>query len=409
MASAWSSLSLSRRLSWASLLCVGLIALAFGTFARFYDLGGAPLAEDEYYTTRSIEWVLANGVPAMPGGGYYDRALLFQYAAAGFAELVGPDAFAYRLPAALCGLIAGVLGFFYARRFGGVAIGLAVAAALLLSSWEIEFARLVRFYTLFQVTLLLFLIALDEAYFEARAGWRYLPHAALLAAALAHELAILLTPLLFLPLLPQMTNLRLGQPRHWLGFALVSLIVTLVVVLFTLSSPFGGSVPTDRLPEDYDWPAGGMGGRFATPILPFFRLFPEPIVHLAAVGILAAALVIAFIVARRLGARRVELARPAARARAVGRPVPPVRGDGAPARAGLRPLRLMAFDRPANPTADPARRHPGGRARLAGGGRSSARAPAHRRGRRALGYGRNPTGRTWRHVARGLEHLLRLA
>ena len=164
----WPATRTGRRLAWIGLLGAVLGVLALGAFARLDDLGGAPLAEDEYYTARSIDWILAKGLPAIPSGGYYIRAPLFQYAAAGLAGLLGPDAFAYRLPSALCGLLTGVLGFFYARRFGGLAVGLAVAVALLLSSWETEFSRMARFYMPFQAALLLFLIALDEAWFKAR-------------------------------------------------------------------------------------------------------------------------------------------------------------------------------------------------------------------------------------------------
>jgi Dolichyl-phosphate-mannose-protein mannosyltransferase len=295
-----------RRLAWIALLGTFLGVLALAGLARFYDLGGAPLAEDEYYSTRGIEWILADGLPAIPGGGYYARAPLYQYLAAGFAQLFGADAFAYRLPSAIFGLLAGVVGFFYARRFGGPAVGLAVAAALLLSSWEIEFSRLVRFYTLFQVILLLFLIALDKAYFEARAGWRYVPHAALLLAALAHEMAALLAPLLFLPLLPNCTALRLREPRRWLGFALVSVLITLIVAEMTIGLGLRDSGVVDRYPDGYEKPAR-FGGPFATPVLPFFRLFSAPILHLFAVCLVGAALVLGFLIMRGRGTRQLEV------------------------------------------------------------------------------------------------------
>ena len=302
-----SSLALSEsRFARISLLGVVLGLLAFAGLARFHDLGGAPLAEDEYYTTRGIEWILAEGVPAIPGGGYYARAPLFQYLAAGFAQLFGADAFAYRLPSAIFGLLVGVLGFFYARRFGGPAIALAVAAALLLSSWEIEFSRLVRFYTLFQVVVLLFLLALDKVYFEARAGWRYVPHAALLLAAFAHELAVLFAPLLFLPLLPNCTNLPLGKPRHWAGFAFVSLLITLVVATITIGLDLNEYGVVDRYPEGYERPVR-FDGPFALPARPFFRLFSDPILHLAAVCLIGAALVLAFLTGRGRSARQLEI------------------------------------------------------------------------------------------------------
>ena len=61
----------------------------------------------------------------------------------------------------------------------------------------------------------------------------------------------------------------------------------------------------DRHPPGYDHPAR-LGGALATPVFPFFDLLPSPILQLAAVGLIAAALVAAFLCARRAGARRLE-------------------------------------------------------------------------------------------------------
>ena len=289
-ASPWSSHGL-RKIALAGAL---LLVVAIAAFARLYDLDGAPLADDEYYTTRSVEWIIATGLPAIPNGGYYIRGPLFQYAAATAAQLLGADAFAYRLPSALGGLLVGLLAFVYARRFTGAVGAAAVAAALLLSSWEIEFSRLIRFYTLFQCALLFFLIAIDKAYFEARPAWRYVPHSALLLAILTHELSILFLPLLFVPLIPQLTNLRFEEPPAWVRYAAISLLSALFI--FGLGTYLGNLRDHGleaSLPEGYAVPPR-LGGQFATPALPFFRLFPAPLAHLAAFGILAAALVLGF-------------------------------------------------------------------------------------------------------------------
>lgn len=285
---------MGHRLGWVALVVLMLGVVVLATFARFHDLGGAPLAEDEYYTTRSIEWVIATGLPEIPSGGYYTRGLLFQYLAAGFAQVFGADAFAYRLPAAIFGLLVSMAAFFYARRFAGIAIGAVVAIALLLSSWEIEFSRFVRFYTLFQVFLLFFLLALDKAYFEVRDGWRYAPHAILLLCALAHELAILFAPLLFLPLLPNWTRLRLDTIRAWLGFAVVSLTVAIVVALITVGLDTSDYGVVDRFPADYDGTVRDAG-LFALPSLPFFRLSASPFLHIVIIGLIVAGLVVAFL------------------------------------------------------------------------------------------------------------------
>ena len=295
----------SHRLGWVSFAAVMLAVVVLATFARFYDLGGAPLAEDEYYTTRGIEWIIATGLPEIPSGGYYTRGPLFQYLAAGFAQVFGADAFAYRLPAALFGLLVSVAAFFYGRRTAGVAIGAVVAIALLLSSWEIEFSRFVRFYTLFQVFLLLFFIALDKAYFEARAGWRYAPHAMLLLCAFAHELAILFAPLLLLPLLPHCTKLRLGTIRAWLGFAVVSLTITAIVAAITIGLETSNYGVVDRFPADYDG-AVRDAGLFALPSLPFFRLSASSFLHVSIIGLILAGLVAAFLGWQKWGSRQLD-------------------------------------------------------------------------------------------------------
>lgn len=306
MISASSSSRVAGRLGWVGLVVVILGIAALATLARFHDLGGAPLAEDEYYTTRGIEWIIATGLPAIPDGGYYTRGLLFQYLAAGAAGLFGADVFAYRLPAVIFGLLLCLTAFFYARRFAGVAIGLTVAVLLLLSSWEVEFSRFIRFYTLFQMVVLLYLIALDKAYFEARAGWRYVPHAVLLLGGFAHELAILLAPLLFLPLLPACTRLRLGTIPAWLGFAVVSLIVTVAVGIVTVGVDAPNYGVIDRFPADYGGSVLAGESRLALPSLPFFRLLESPLQHVFVLGLIAAAMVMAFVAQKQWGSRRFE-------------------------------------------------------------------------------------------------------
>ena len=61
----------------------------------------------------------------------------------------------------------------------------------------------------------------------------------------------------------------------------------------------------DCCPAGYAYPAR-FGGPLATPVLPFFHLSPSPVLHLAAVGLIAVLLVAAFLAARRAGARRLE-------------------------------------------------------------------------------------------------------
>ena len=182
------------------LTAVMIGAVLAGLLARWHDLEVRPLAVDEYYTVRSVEFILERGVPEFPSGGLYTRGLPLQYLLAASTKIFGENVFAYRLPGLVFSLISVALAYWYARRFTTVPVAGALAIVLLVSSWHIEFALFVRMYALFQCLTLLFLIAVDDAYFGT--GWRrrYVPHALLILATLAHQLGLLLAPLLFLPL-----------------------------------------------------------------------------------------------------------------------------------------------------------------------------------------------------------------
>jgi hypothetical protein len=233
-----------------------LVAVATGLYARFDDLGGRPLALDEYYFARPVEAIAETGLPGLPSGGYYPRGILPQYLTAASVLLLDDREFALRLPAALFSLAAVVLAFLFARRFVGTALGAAVAAALLLSSWHVEFARFARMYGAFQCATLVFLLALHRSWVAA-APWkgRYAPHAVLLVAALCHEMALFLCPLLFVPFLSRVRRGDWARGGGW-TYAAVSAVAILVVITWThLDGYFWTLGVTDRYPDGYV-PAG---------------------------------------------------------------------------------------------------------------------------------------------------------
>jgi hypothetical protein len=82
-------------------------------------------------------------------------------------------------------------------------------------------------------------------------------------------------------------------------------VIALVVAEITVGLGLRDPAVIDRLPEGYQRP-DRFGGRLATPVLPFFRLFPAPTLHLAAVGLVAMALIMTFLGARRRAAWQLE-------------------------------------------------------------------------------------------------------
>src|SRR5690349_307874 len=127
-------------LRWGAYLVLAS-ALISGLYGRLAGFGERQLAIDEYYSAEGVDKILKHGVPRLDGGGYYLQGLLPQYLAAASCVLFGQTNTALRLPALLFGLLVPILAYRYARLHLPPPLPLLLSAALLASSWEIEFSR----------------------------------------------------------------------------------------------------------------------------------------------------------------------------------------------------------------------------------------------------------------------------
>jgi hypothetical protein len=257
-----------------------LAAGALGLYARLDGFGTRPLAIDEYYTARSVQFILESGLPAYEGGGYYLRGPLVQFLTAASGWLFGATEFAYRLPALIFSLLSIPLAYVYVRRHAGVPVAAAVALALLVSSWHVEFARFARMYAPFQFMTLLFLLTVDVTYFGGKWRWRYLPHVVFVLAFLTHELGVLLAPILFLPL--WLNGERFPSWRNRVVFGAISLGVSFLGYA-SLKLDLRGSGVVDRFPPDYvnPFPTG-----LVEPSFPFWPVSLDPWLAVAGLGAL---------------------------------------------------------------------------------------------------------------------------
>ncbi len=265
-----------------------LVALAviIGLFARFYRLGVRPLAVDEYYSINGILAVLRSGVPELPGGGYYVRGLLVQYVTAGFMLVLGENEFSLRLPSVLFGLAAVAAAYAYARRYLGRELALALAAVLLISSWQIEFARFGRMYPALQFFALAFLVALHDSLTNPPSARRqYLPHGLAVAAAFTHQSGLFLMPLLALPFVVPPAPARVAGRWRALQYVIVSSIAVLAAFSLYRAGFLRSEIPP-RFPVDYVPPP--EGNLIVLPAFPFWSVSADPAVNLAAaVGLVA--------------------------------------------------------------------------------------------------------------------------
>jgi len=265
------------------LVGIAIIVLAggvfLGVFARIDALGDRPLNEDEYYFVKSVESILENGIPNFPSGGYYRRGLPIQYLTAASILTFGENEFAYRFPVLVFSFASIFLFFVYSRRHLDWFMALSLVVVLLLSSWHVEFSRFARMYMAFQCTTLIFLIVVDQVYFQDKWHLRYLPHVIAFVGVLTHALGILLTPLLFIPLIGGPFRRWFPTSGHRAGFIFWSLLTTLICLIF-VKFDFWNFGVVNRFPEGY---TPSLVSTFRYPVFPFWSFSSDPLINLLVV------------------------------------------------------------------------------------------------------------------------------
>jgi hypothetical protein len=141
-------------------LLVAIVAAAVpaGLYARFKGLGAWPLGVDEFYISRSIDFIIHTGLPEYPCGGYYTRGLLYQYVVAALRLAGLSPEFAGRVVPATASILMLPAAYLLGRRLHSRAAGLIVVTILSLSVWEVEMARFARMYAPFQAVFVWYVI-----------------------------------------------------------------------------------------------------------------------------------------------------------------------------------------------------------------------------------------------------------
>ena len=201
---------------------LGLVALA--AVLRLYDLGSPGLIQNEDYLMLCSRAILESGVPVLPSGGFYPRALPFSYATAAMVAIFGDNEIAVRLLPALFSIAAVGLVFIFARRVFGRAPSIIAGLVLALSPWEIMFGRTARMYSPMSFLFLLALYGTYRVAFERADRWRAPAVAAGICACLLHQLgAVLVVPCAVLLVLGHSASRRL--------FVAVSILLVAVTTL----------------------------------------------------------------------------------------------------------------------------------------------------------------------------------
>jgi hypothetical protein len=228
------------RTSWF-LLCIVLA----GAVVRFWGLGAVGLHGDEKTMALPVMSLLHQGVPLMPSGMFYPRAVGQLYLMAASIMAFGQSEWAMRLPSALCGVLLIVLAWHAGKRFLTPMWNLALTAAVAFLPAFIDDAQTARMYV-FLVTCVAGFMALVFAWERTgRAGYLVAAVATGLVGLQFHTLMIFTAFLVFLPGLARgdIRKLRAG------AVAFVAIVVGFEVIDHLISMAYPQSVEADTVPD----------------------------------------------------------------------------------------------------------------------------------------------------------------
>ena len=212
-----------------------------GAVVRFWGLGAVGLHGDEKTMALPVMSLVNQGLPLMPSGMFYPRAVGQLYLMAASIMAFGQSEWAMRLPSALCGVLLIVLAWKVGKRFLTPVWNLALTAAVAFLPSFIEDAQTARMYV--------FLVTCVAAYMSLVFAWERTGRSGYLVGAVVtlyvglqfHTLAIFASFLVLLPGLLQgdVRKFRAGL----IAFAVI--VIGFAVINHAISMAYPQSVESD--------------------------------------------------------------------------------------------------------------------------------------------------------------------
>jgi len=252
------------------------IFASVGLYARFKGIGKWPLADDEYHTVESVRNILKHGVPAFECGGWYTRGILYQYFLASLNLLFnGNEAFVYRTANAVISLLAIPPIYIITKKVANKHVAIIALIIYLTSVWNVEYARYIRMYALFQVIFLWYVLCLYKVTIDRSLNLLKYLLALSVLGVLVYEEGIFLTAINIL--VPALVFRRSHNDIRTWKFLFLSLTI-LVISFIYLRTDFRHLSVHDYLPHDFIKATIGVAtNRWGPFLLPhsLINLLPE--------------------------------------------------------------------------------------------------------------------------------------
>ena len=131
------------------------LCILLGFFFRIKGLSNGGFSNsDEYYIAKSVHNILEYGVPKYSLGGYYTRGLIYQYLSALLLLTGINEVFALRIIPLIFNILSIPAIYLLAKKINGKILIASIIFLFCFSILEIEYSRLARYYTPFQMLFL---------------------------------------------------------------------------------------------------------------------------------------------------------------------------------------------------------------------------------------------------------------
>ena len=203
--------------------------VATGALLRFWGLGAVGLHGDEKTMALPVMNLVEHGLPLMPSGMFYPRAVGQLYLMATSVLVFGQSEWALRFPSALCGVVLIALTWKVGQRFLLPRWNLALTAAVALLPSFIEDSQTARMYVFLVTCIAGYMAFVFEWERRGRLGYLAAAVVTLVVGIQFHTLAIFAAFLVLVPGLLQ------GDARKfWMGVAAFGVMAVGFEVINTL-------------------------------------------------------------------------------------------------------------------------------------------------------------------------------
>ena len=134
------------------------LIIILGLFVRLWGLGNVSLHGDEETTSMAALSVIETGLPYMPSGMFYPRAILQSYIIAASVWLFGISEWSLRFPSVLAGSLGILVAFYLGKRFLTPKFNMFFILIIALNPWMIKISQTARMYVFFSTAIALFVV-----------------------------------------------------------------------------------------------------------------------------------------------------------------------------------------------------------------------------------------------------------